>query len=395
MATATAQPAAAPAAAKGAPAKNAPAPVLRPFFTGTLDLETHTYVQTQTLTTTQIPLDTFNIKTNGFLADMFIDVSTNATPNTSANVAFNEDYPEKIIASFVMSDTGGQPILGPMDGWELSIFVKWGGFSFSDDIRNSQTWTATTGTSSAGGAFSMMFHVPVQFVRREPLGPLPNTNSNNAYTVDLTLSTMAQVYSTAPNGSNPIVTVKIHQDAYRQSSGFDAQKNGTVTTPPGLGAVLYLRRNTLTLAAGQVDQELSQQEGSYRGIHFVLRDSNNSRAQGDSDWPDPVQIYFNNDVPYDRSKRTWIRKQERDYGYLAAAGAAAGNGRDLGVFTLPFITDHGLKAGSEDRYKYLSVSAADTLGFRGSVGGSGVHKLTTMYDFVRPAGGNIRALTAR
>lgn len=387
MATATAQPQSAPAA-KGA--KAAP-PVLRPFFTGTLDLETNTYVKTGTLTTSQIPLDTFYPKTNGYLADMFIEFTATAAGN-SANVAFNEDYPARAIASFTFSDTGGQPILGPMTGWELAIFVKHGGFSFSDDWRNSQTYSATTGTGGTGGSFSFILHVPIQFVAREPLGPLPNTNSNNAYAVDIVVSTLAQIYSTAPTNA-PTYVARIYQDSYRQSSGKDAQKNPTVTTPPGLGAVLYLRRNTMDLSAGSVDEELSQQEGSYRALHFVLRDSNGSRAQGDSDWPDPAQIYFNNDVPYDRRKSQWIRKMERAFGYVATVNTA--NGRDYGHFVLPFNTDNGLKAGSEDRYRYMSVSAADTLGFRGTIGGSGTHVLTTMYDFIRPPGGNIRGLTAR
>ncbi|MYR11943.1 hypothetical protein GTY62_15285 [Streptomyces sp. SID724] len=389
MATATAQPQQAPAQGKGG--KAAP-PVLRPFFPGTLDLETHTYVKTGTLTTSQIPLDTFYPKTNGFLADLWIEMETNATPNTNANTAFNEDFPLRAISVFTLSDTGGQPILGPMTGWELAQFVKHGGFSFSDDPTQSQTYKATTGTSTAGGSFSFILQIPVQFVRREPLGVLPNTNSNNAYAVDITISTLAQIYSVAPNTA-PTYKVSVYQDSYRQSSGKDAQKNSTVTTPPGLGAVLYLRRNTMDLSAGSVDEELSQQEGSYRALHFVLRDSNGSRLQGDADWPDPVQIYFNNDVPYDRTKRFWIRRMERDYGYVAAVNTPGG--RDYGVFTLPFITDNGLKAGSEDRYKYLSVSAADTLGFRGVVGGSGTHVLTTMYNFVRPPGGNIKGLTAR
>lgn len=389
MATTTTQPQAPATQAKSG---KAAAPVLRPFFPGTLDLETHTYSKSGTFTTSQVPLDTFYPKTNGFLADLWIEVVATAATN-AATVAFNEDYPLRAVSTFTLSDTGGQPILGPMSGWELATFVKWGGFSFSDDATQSQTYKATTGVGSgAGGSFSFLLHVPVQFVRREPLGPLPNTNSNNAYAVDITMASIAQIYSTAPTNA-PTYTVRVMQDSYRQSSGKDAQKNATVTTPPGLGAVLYLRRNTMDLSAGSVDEELSQQEGSYRALHFVLRDSNGSRATGDADWPDPVQIYFNNDVPYDRTKNYWIRRQERDFGYLAAAGSPGG--RDLGVFTLPFNTDHGLKAGSEDRYKYLSVSAADTLGIRGVVGGSGTHVLTTMYDFVRPPGGNIKGLTAR
>jgi hypothetical protein len=388
MATATAQPQAAPKQGNS----KAAAPVLRPFFPGTLDLETHTYVKSGTLSTQPQPLDTYYPKTNGFLADLWVEMTATAAGN-SASVAFHEDAPWRAMSSFTLSDTGGQPILGPMSGWELYIFVKWGGFSFSDDARESTTYSAVTGTGATGGSFSWILQVPCQFVRREPLGVLPNTNSNNAYAVDVTVNNIASIYTTAPTAA-PTFTVRIHQDAYRQSSGKDAQQNPTVTTPPGLGAVLYLRRNTLEISSGQVDQELSQQEGSYRALHFVLRDSSSSRATGDADWPDPVQIYFNNDVPYDRHKSMWIRKQERDYGYTAAAGSAGG--RDLGHFVLPFITDgQSLKAGSENRYKYLSVSAADTLGFRGTVGGAGIHKLTTMFQFVRPPGGNIKGLTAR
>lgn len=385
MATATAQP-----QQSGKDAKAAP--MLRPFFPGSLDLETRTYTQSVTLSTSQQSLPTFYPKTNGFLADLWIDVRTNATPNTDNDVAFNEDYPLRALAVITLADTGGQPILGPMTGWEFAMFVKWGGFSFSDDVTDSQTYTATEGTSTAGGAFGFLLHLPVQFVRREPLGPLPNTNSNNAYALDLTVASSAQIYATAPD-ANPTVTVKVFQDSYRQSSGFDAQKNPTVQSPPGLGAVLYARKNTIPVTAGTVDIELSQQEGSYRALHFMLRDSNGSRLQGDADWPSPLQVYFNNDVPYDREKTYWIRRQERDYGYLGAVETAGG--RDYGTFTLPFITDHELKAGSEDRYKYLSVSAADTLGWRGTVGGSGTHQLTTVYNFVRPPGGNIRGLTSR
>jgi len=199
-------------------------------------------------------------------------------------------------------------------------------------------------------------------------------------------------------GTLPTITVSIYQDSYRQSSGKDAQGNATVTTPPGLGAVLYARRNILTFSAGAQDMQLSQQEGSYRALHFILKDSTGSRTQGDADWPSPAQVYFNNDVPYDRTKDFWIRRLERDFGYTKTLTAAANpvGGRDFGVFTLPFNTDGGSQqAGYEDRYKYLSVSAADTLGFRGVIGGAGTHSLTTLYNFVRPPGGNIKGLTSR
>lgn len=382
-------------AATAAPAKAAanPAPVaLRPFFTGTLDLETHTQTYTNALGVAAVPLATFYPKTNGFLADLWIRLVASGGATAGTLQAVNDGI-LGYIGAITLSDTGGQPILGPMTGHEFAMFVKWGGFSFSDDPRNSETFTEV----STVGNGTVTLHIPVQFVRAEPLGPLPNTNSNNAYALDIVQAAASAVFSANP-GTLPTVTISIYQDSYRQSSGKDAQGNATVTTPPGLGAVLYARRNVITTTSGQQDLQLSQQEGSYRALHFIMKDSTGSRTQGDADWPSPCQVYFNNDVPYDRTKDYWIRRLERDYGYTKTLTASANPvaARDLGVYTLPFITDGGgLQAGDEDRYKYLSVSAADTLGFRGSIGGSGVHTLTCLYDFVRPPGGNIKGLTAR
>jgi hypothetical protein len=383
--------------AKAADGKKA-APALRPFFTGSLDLETHTQTYTNLLSTNAVPLATFYPKTNGFLCDLWIRLTAAGGVGAGTLQTVNDGI-LGYLASITLSDTGGQPILGPMTGHEFAMFVKWGGFSFSDDPRNSETFSEVTTLGNG----QVILHIPVQFVRAEPLGPLPNTNSNNAYALDITQAGSAAVFSTPPVTTQPTITIAIYQDSYRQSAGKDAQGNATVVTPPGLGAVLYARRNVITTTAGAQDLQLSQQEGSYRALHLIMKDSTGSRTVGDTDWPNPVQVYFNNDVPYDREKLYWVRRLERDYGYTksstATVPAAAVNGigvRDLGVFTLPFITDGGsLQAGDEDRYKYLSVSAADTLGFRGVIGGSGVHTLTCLYNFVRPPGGNIRGLTAR
>lgn len=199
------------ATAQAAPAKDSgkkAAPVaMRPFFTGTLDLETRTKTYAGTVPDALTPLDTFYPKTNGFLADLWIDVSV-TTAGNSAAAAFNEDMPWSFLATVQLSDTGGQPILGPLTGWELKTFVKWGGFAFSDDPQQSQTYSATTGTGATGGSFGFVLQLPVQFVKREPLGPLPNTNSNNAYALDITLAAEASVYSTPPT-SNGTYSVKI------------------------------------------------------------------------------------------------------------------------------------------------------------------------------------------
>ncbi|HEY2087451.1 MAG TPA: hypothetical protein VGH54_15725 [Mycobacterium sp.] len=383
----------APAAAAKKTAAGKQAPVaLRPFFPGTLDLETHTKVYNLTLTAAQQPLDTYSPKTNGFLADLWIDLVASGGAGVGTLQTVNDGI-FGYLASITFNDTGGQPILGPMTGHEFAMFVKWGGFSFSDDPRLSETFSEVT--TSGNGACCLQ--IPIQFIPNQPLGPLPNTNSNNAFALDITIAASNAVFSAPPPTTAPNLVVSIYQDSYRQSSGKDAQGNATVLTPPGNGTVLYARRNSIDVASGTADIQLQQQEGSYRALHFIFKDSTGSRVQGDADWPSPVAIPFNNDVPYDRTKRKWIRELERAYGYTGTLTATANpvNGRDLGVYTLPFNTDGGMKVGDEARYRYLSVSAADTLGWRGTVLGSGTHKLISIYNFVRPAGGLIKSLTAR
>lgn len=372
--------------------KDAPV-ALRPFFPGTLDLETHTKVYNNTLSTSQQPLETYSPKTNGWLADLWIDLVASGGAGAGTLQTVNDGI-FGYIASITLNDTGGQPILGPMTAHEFAMFVKWGGFSFSDDPRLSENFTEVS--TAGNGAFTLQ--IPIQFIPNQPLGPLPNTNSNNAYALDVTLAASSAVFSVPPVTTQPAIRTEIWQDSYRQSAGKDAQNNATVLTPPGNGTVLYARRNSIDTAAGAVDLQLQQQEGSYRALHFILKDSTGSRSVGDTDWPSPVQIPFNNDVPYDRTKRKWVRELERAYGYTETLSASVNpvGGRDLGVYTLPFNDDGGsFKAGNEARYRYLSVSAADTLGWRGSIGGSGTHRLVCIYNFVRPAGGLIKSLTAR
>jgi hypothetical protein len=371
--------------------KGKAAPVqLRPFFTGTLDLETHTYKQTGTISANPQTMPTYNVRTNGWLDNLWVSLVV-TTASNAATTAYQEDAPANAISSITFSDSGGQPIIGPMSGWELAEFVKMGGFSYSDDYKQSQTYSATTGSGGTGGSFQFVIQIPITFVRREPLGPLPNTNNNTAFTVDITLNSTGNIYSTAP--TNPgTFSLEIWQDAYRQSAGKDAQKNPTVTDVPGKGATLYLLRSTVQgLLPGSPNFEISKQTGSYRALGFVLRDSTPTRSQGEADWFDPLRVHLNNDVPYDRTKRHWVRKLERQYGYVNSNETAGG--RSNGSYWLPFMDDGGFKVGNENRYRYWNISAADTIALDGTLNGSGSHSLTLMYNFVAPPGGNIKALT--
>jgi hypothetical protein len=332
MVTATAAP-----AAKGD--AKAPPPPMRPFFTGTLDLETHTQTYTNTLSTSAIPLSTFYPKTNGFLADLWIRLAATGGA-TAGTLQTNNDGILGYLAAITLSDTGGQPILGPMTGHEFAMFVKWGGFSFSDDPRNSETFTEV----STVGNGTVTLHIPVQFVRAEPLGPLPNTNSNNAYALDITQAAASAVFLGEPR--NTADHDHSGLPGLLPSVGRQGCTGQRRPSPPRRDSVPFCTRGAARTrpTAGSQDFQLSQQEGSYRAVHFILKDSVNSRVPRVMRTGRPLLRSTSTTTCRMTGTRTiWIRRMERDYGYTKTLTAAANPvaGRDFGVFTLPFITDGG------------------------------------------------------
>lgn len=371
----------------------AAAPVaLRPFLCGTQDIESHTYDKTKTLTTGTQTMDTFYVSTDGFLSDLYVIVE-GTTAGNSAAVAYHSDAPWNVIQSISFNDTTNKPIRGPFTGFDLKEFIKWGGFSFVDDpAQDPANYSATTGTGATGGSFSFILQIPLQFVAREALGALPNTSNQTVYSLDITLNSISQVYSTAP--TNPAsVRVRVQQRGYRESAGVDIQGNRTQETPPALGAVSYMRKFSDDISAGAQNFRLSPWEGMTRNLIFILRDSAGSRAVGETAFPDPLRLHYDNNIPFDRIKAYWKHLMVRQFGYTAAIDTPGG--RDSGVYVLPFNTDWGLKPGQEGRYDYLPVSAGTSLRFDGVIGGSGSHKLETLVEYVNPPGGVVKALTAR
>ena len=390
MTTAVAPPAkaAAPAKAGAQPAATA----ARPFLTGTQVVETHTYDKTKALTVGTQTMDTFYVSTDGFLTDLFILVEATSAAN-AATVAFAADAPWNMIQSITFNDTTNKPIVGPFTGFDLKTFLKYGGFAFVDDPQQDvANYTAVAGAGGTGGSASFVLRIPLQFVAREALGALPNTSNQTVYSVDITLNASGQVYTTPPT-TLPSVRVRIQQDGYRESAGQDIQGNPTNTTPPALGAVQYMRKFSDDISAGAQNFRLSPWEGMTRALHFTFRDSAGSRVQGEADWPDPLRLHYDNNLPIDRLKAIWRHKIITQFGYVAAIDTAGG--RDSGVYTLPFNRDWGLKPGQEGRYQYMGVSAGTSLRWDGVVGGSGSHKLETLVNYVNPPGGQVKALTAR
>jgi len=377
-------------------AGKAPAAV-RPFITGTRQIDRQIYDNTTTLTASTQKLPTYNLDTDGFTAGMYILCQATAVNTTASTAAFQEDGPFNIYSTVQFSDTNNKPILGPMTGHDLYIIVKYGGYAFSDDAKNSSVYSVTTGTGTAGGTFTFVLRVPIEIVHRDALGSLLNKSASAVYKLDLTLNSNTTgtggVYSDDPTTSVSVRT-RIQQFGWMDSDQADYMRNAADPNPPALNTIQYWDKQSLTVSAGAVNQQLNTFSGLVRNEIFELRDSNGSRTAGDSDFPDPFELHYDKTVPVSRLKTVWRHQITEDFGYSGATEATAtALTRDNGIYPLPFNKDFGLKPGAESRFGYLPVTSATSQVIRGTVGGSGSHTFNVFVNYVWPANGDPRSLT--
>lgn len=383
-----------------APTKSAGrgAPVaMRPFITGTRTIERQLYDNTTVLTTSTQKLPTYNLDTDGFVSGLYILCEATAVNTTASTAAFQEDGPFNVYSTVLFSDTNNTPIIGPITGHDLYVITKYGGYAFSDDAKSDPVYTATTGTGTSGGSFTFVLRVPIEIVHRTGLGSLLNKSASAPFKLDLTLNSNTTgsggIYSDNPTTSVSVRT-RVHQFAWMQSDNMDAYKNASDPNPPALNTLQYWDKQTLTVSAGAINQQLNTFSGMTRNFVFELRDSNGSRTAGDADFPDPFQFDYDKTTPFNTLQTIWQSEIGQMFGYAGATeGTSTALTRDNGIYPLPFNRDFGLKPGAESSFGYLPVSSATSLVVRGTIGGSGSHTLNVFVNRIWPANGDPKSLT--
>lgn len=377
----------APVQAKGAQqgtGKKAAVP-LRPFKVGVQDMDDEPFDKTVSTGSSATALDQYAVPSTAFLNEIELYV-VGTTSGNSANVTYAADGPFNVIDSMIFTDTGNSEIISSITGWDLAMIDKWGGYKFNDDPRASPIYAATTGTGGTGGSFAFLLRIPIELVKRDALGSLPNKSQSTPFKVKITVAPTATVYGTPPTAA-PSVRFRMIPKSYWQPTQSDGSGNPVADQPPGVGTTQYWNKTDYEVASGSITTQLTNSTGfPVRNLIFVLRDSNGSRSQGESDWPDPVKLQLQSNIIVDRIKAVWQDELARSYGYTASVADSAG-AKDNGVYVIPFNDDFGPKPGWENRRKYLRTTDGMRLQFKGTVGGSGTHKLTVLTNYVGVAGG--------
>jgi hypothetical protein len=363
--------------------------VMRPFVAGTRRIDEPIYDSSLVFSASAADFPSLEVDPNGFLAGLWILV-TCVTAGNAAAVAFQPDGPFNALDLVNFQDTNSQPLVGPMTGYDLMLVDKYGGYHFQGDPKASPVYSVTTGAGGTGGSFTFVLWVPAELVRRDALGSLPNKSASSTFSLNLRLAPSATVYSTAPTNFGT-VRVRVLLEGWQDPNVADIRGNAVTPNPPGVQTTQYWHKQNYTLASGSLNQRLLGIDSLVRNLIFVARDENNARAQGDVEFPDPFTLLYETSQIVNRGRTFWQHFIATHYGYTAAAEAA--NGRDNGVYPLPYCLDFGLKVGAETRLGYLPVSSATNLVISGTIGGAGANNYGVLVNKVVPAGGDPLQLT--
>lgn len=363
----------------------------RPFRIGAQPVDDRPYDVSVTLTaSTQSLTPQYEIPSTGYLNGVYVLVEATGN-NTTAAVAYEDDGPFSVIDNITFTDTNNAEIITPITGWDLYIIDKYGGYSFSDDPKESPTYSAVTGTGGDGGDFSFVLRIPVELVPRDALGSLPNKSASTPFKVKCTVAAESAVYSVAPDGAGVSVRFRMTPVSYWEPTATDGSGNPVAPNPPGVNTTQYWNKTDYIVNSGAISPQLTSSTGfPIRNLLFVLRDANEDRAQGESDFPDPFRLQLQSNIIVDRIQRIWQHMIAQDYGYTGAVGDTAGS-KDNGVYIQPYCKDFGPKPGWENRRGYLRTSDGMRLNVLGTVGGSGSHKLSVYTNYVGVAAGTTLA----
>jgi hypothetical protein len=370
----------------------------RSFLVGTQDVwEGGDYDQTYLTANAQGAIP-WALQATGWLRGLYLLVQgTGLTAGTAT-----ADGPFIIFSNIELDDVNNEAIFGPFDGYTAMLANKYGGYYYADDPGTAPIF-ANIGTVTTNN-FTFLLYIPLEIVNRDPIGAVASVNNTASLTLRMSLNATAAVF-TATTGALS-VRIRGTQDFYWEPRRADKQGRPISPEPPASGTTQYWTQGSLAIAgAGTINSQLITGLGyPFREYLFLLRDNTGSRANGETNWPDPlVGLKFEaNMLVSNVSKAFWQAMIARATGYTNGTMDARGSagtvpGKENGLYALFFNDDFFRNAiGGETRRGYLVTSPGSNFIFNANVGGAG--NLYSIVNYIAPGGGvqarqNTAALT--
>lgn len=328
---------------------------------------------TQVIGASNVPLAPVDLPAYGFVRGVYIEVT--ATGGTGTVAVAKGDAPFTALTDISIMDVNGAPIVGPLDGYDVFLLNKYGGYRRVNTKRHPDFQTVQT-----NGNFSFLVYVPIEVNQRDGLGALANLNAASSYKLRATVAASSSVYSVNPT-TLPNVRVRAWLDAWTQPAPSDLAGNAQQTQPPAHGTTSFWSKNIVNVSAGQQTIKLQRVGNLIRDLILVFRDT--SGVRNAASFPAPLDLYWDSRLLKSYQPIVWrADMSERFTLYNTAADAA--DGLDTGVFVHDYMHEFDGKAGTELRDGWLPTVQSTRLELLGNFGAAGT--LTVLTNDVAPQG---------
>lgn len=378
---------AAPARPAGGAQQAAPVMAPWPFPVGVFDQEIQSsYDQTVTATTGAVQFPDVEIEPDGWARGWWFDFDLRAVNATTNTIGISEDFPFCGVNTVLLKGTNVPQTFGPFGGYDWDNINKYGGYFTVGDPRNDQTFSVTTGTVATAGSAHWVLYMPLEISRHDALGDLQNQSDNSVYRVAVTLESTSVMYTTAPTGA-VVCELTVEQDSYSEPVAALALSGRPVMDAPPLPGTrqCWQQEDDTGIPAGSHTTKITNGIGfAYREVILKLKRAGTSRANGESDYPDPMDVWLGG-TRVKRLKQGLLKTKTGRRFRLSSTTADSANGPENGVRVLQWMQDVGMQPGNDARRMLFRTQDGNVFKIVGTYGHAGTLFITSNY--VIPRGG--------
>lgn len=339
------------------------------------------------LTTSDQDLGVFDVPAYGYARRIVLLVTASGGTGGAPSVTVNEDAPWTTLKNIALTEPNGAVLSAWTSGYGMHLANKWGGYKhpLGADFKGSPTFTAITSTFAS---YAYMTAIPVELDLRSGLGSMPNQNAAATFKLRLTLAKVADIVGGTLPTTLPTVRVRAYVEAWDQPEAATAGATNQIT-PPAMNTTQFWTEQTYAVLAGQNTIRLTRVGNYIRELILVLRRTAGTRANGQTDWADPLTLYLDT-RPLDMiEKNNWLHQMYERSGYGGASGTNvpandSPGGLDNGVFVYDFAHEFDGLYGRENRDLWLPTLGSTRLELQGSFANAGA--LTVYTNDVAIAG---------
>ncbi len=318
-----------------------------------------------------------DINAYGYLRSLVVRVDGVVGVGTAVTTV--EDGPFCAIVNPTLYQPNGFPFYQVSSGISSYYIHKYGGYRGYNDPKQWTKYAYTTGSGTAPN-LAYYFRIPVELNIRDALGALPNKNAAAPFKLSLSVNTLANIFGGTVTTA-PQLRIRVYLEAWDQPPAeLDGQP--VQTTPPAMNTIQYWTEQPITVQAGQFNARSTRMGNYLRLIVPILRRASSTRANGQTDWPDPLTLMIDQRNQDYIAKDMWAADIYEKWGYFGSYEAA--NGPDNGVFPYDWAHEFDGSVGFENRDLWLPTIEATRFEMSGVWGNQGV--ITFLTNDVAPQG---------